>query len=200
MGCRSCHPNVESQRIVPGHYTSWRLYLEVPVIEADTGCLVAHAGDVDYAGSFTELVGEEVGEKERADVVGSKLALDAVVGFGIFLDGHDAGVVDQDIDLAHAGVDLGGGLANRLLIAKLEGDELSLDAGVHLLDLLEDGGNLPFTPASEDDFLGAGCCEGESSLGAQTAFAGAGDDDDFAIGLGGEGLDDLLAGGGAGER
>lgn len=130
-------------------------------------------------------------------MVGAELALDAIISLGIVLDSHDTGVVEQDIDLADAGIDLGGGLADRLLVAEFERDVLCLDVGVGLLDLLEDWGNLAFATAGEDDLLGVRCRQCESGLGTQTAFAGTGDQDDLAISLSGEGLDNLLAGGSA---
>lgn len=143
-----------------------------------------------------DLVHDEVGKQEVAEVVGRKVALVPVRREGV-LDRHDAPVVYQDVDGGHVGpgVDLGGGLANGGQRSKVQPQNAGLDVRVGLSN---DVGGLPGlgnVSARQDQKGGLGGGDSLDKVGAETAGRDAGGENDFAPDVGGQFLDQLGAGG-----
>lgn len=110
-------------------------------------------------------------------MVEPELALNGIVRLLILLHRHDTRVIDQDIDLFDAVVDSLSCLADRGEVPKLDLDELGFDCGGNLMDLVYDGVDFGGRAPDEDDVRGRGFGKGEDHLRAETACAGAGDDD-----------------------
>src|SRR6202012_5425066 len=95
------------------------------VVEVDLADPVGAAGHGDDAGGGRrlQLLRQEAGEGEVAEVVGAELELEAVGGLATRRR-HHARVVDQQIERLGAGGDRGRGGADRGEVGEVEGDQL----------------------------------------------------------------------------
>ena len=109
------------------------------------------------------------------------MALNSVICLDILLYGHNTRVIDQGVDFAYTGIDLCCGVADGPVVAEFESDDLNIDAGVHLLDVLDDWRDFGFMAACENDLLGVCCSQRKSRFGAQTAFTGTRDDEGLSV-------------------
>src|ERR1700679_2459939 len=84
--------------------------LALQIVELDLAVAVRERGDGDDArrGGGEQLREEQPGERKVAEVVGAKLALKAVGRELAGGEGHDAGVVDEDVEGKAAGGEGGG--------------------------------------------------------------------------------------------
>lgn len=129
---------------------------ELGVVEPEGPDTVAVRSQVDdpRPGAGGEDLGhDEVGEKEVPDVVRAELHLVALLVDLVFQDGHQAGIVDHDVDLLDLGVgeDRLGCAADRVLVGQLARHELDGDAVVERLDLVHDWVDLGLGTRDEDD-------------------------------------------------
>mgnify|MGYP005987978801 FL=1 len=134
-------------------------------------------GDVDDSCALggLELAEDQVGEEEMADVVGCELHLNAVFGHGALWQGHDAGIVDEDVEYVIGLVELSSGFANGALYGEVESEFLDLAGGEFLEDGAGDGLDVGEGAGGEDEFLGLVGCDGEGGVFAYAAWADSSD-------------------------
>lgn len=171
---------------------------EVVVVEPERADLVAAARGVDDArpGPGGEDLGHEgVGQQEVPEVVRGQLQLVALLVPAVLRHRHDAGIVDDDVDLGDVLVveDRGAGLPDRVKVRELALHKDGLDLGVDLGDLLDHGVDLGLGPADENDVFGAPLSECDSYRSTEAIDAGSGDEKGATFDSGGESLDDLGA-------
>ena len=96
---------------------------------------------------------------------------------------HDCCIVDQDINLLDASVDVCGSLSYGRLAAEIDADELRLDLWVDGVNAINDWLDLGQGTTSKDDqgrrTSGETCC----GLCTYTSVAGAGDEDWYRVSL-----------------
>lgn len=101
------HPLCELNRIedvggfglrVGGPFVVHDAILESEVVVPHGAIAVRIGGHIDDAAAGGEFAEDAVGEDEVAEVVGGELGLEAVGRFAVGR-GHDAGVVDEDVDV-----------------------------------------------------------------------------------------------------
>ena len=116
---------------------------------------------------------QQVGQREVAEVVRAELHLEAVLG-ALLGDGHHAGVVDEDVEVAlpRVGEGVDGGEVGEVELAHLG---LALDGGRGRLALGE--------IADGEDDVRAGAAE-LASGGEADAAVGAGDDEGASVEVG----------------
>lgn len=169
------------------------------IVEADGAEAVAVAGNVDDAGALgsEDLFHDEVGQEKVPEVIGSKLHLEAIRRHGV-RDGHDAGVVDDNVNLGHVAppvVDLLGRPPHRVHGAEVDDQVARLDAGVSCDDALGELPELGGVAAGEDEELW-GCGGGGFDKGRAEAFEGyARGEDCLALDDGGVVVDEVADGG-----
>jgi hypothetical protein len=135
------------------------------------------AEDVEAAGHGDDAVAhpvdQQAGERERAEVVGADVALEAVRRRAV-RHRHDPGVVDEDVDRA---VQFRGEGAHRRQVGEVELPDLrvAVDRAGHGLGLV--------AVAARHDDGGAGTGEDARGLGTEPA-GGAGDDDGASTKIG----------------
>ena len=125
-------------------------------------------GDDDHA--VAHVGQQQVGQREVAEVVGAELHLEAVLG-ALLGDGHDAGVVDEDVEVAlpRVGEGVDGGEVGEVEPAHLG---LAVDGG---------GGRLALGDVADGEHdARAGAAE-LASGGEADAAVGAGDDEGASI-------------------
>lgn len=174
--------------------------IKVVVVLAHVAEAVAVAAHVDNTRSFRrqQLVHDEVGEEKVAEVVGGKLALEAI-GRQLVVGSHDAGIVDEDVDDGDVGPreDSGCRSAGRGERVAVQLDYLGLDAGAGGLDVARRLLGLGRISRGEDEERGLGFGNGQDKRGAEAAGGDAGGEDDLALDLRGV-MGGELAGSGGG--
>lgn len=155
-------------------------HLPVDIIKGHLPKEVPHAGHINDSSplpSSQDLIHQQIGKQKVTNMVGAELQLNP---FGCCLVGcitHDAGIVDQDVNLIDTGIDLLCCLTDGDLRGEIERDELGFDFGVELVDFFDHGCGLGFSATSEDDQLGVSIGQRNGCVGSDTAGTGTGDED-----------------------
>jgi hypothetical protein len=141
---------------------------------------VTRAGHVDdpcSLASCLDLAEQELGEQDMTKMVGCELQFNAALIGGEVLDGHDAGVVDQNVQLVDGSIDLCCGRAHGVKVVKLDSYEGCFDLRINLLDFRNDRVNLGGGARKKKQLRRTCGGERQSRLRAQSAVAGASDED-----------------------
>lgn len=109
-------------------------------------------------------------------MVRAELTLNPVWRGSILSDGHDASVVDEDVNPIDAIVDLRCSFADGGLVAEIEFDELDLHVGVDLVKFLDHRCNLGFVATGKNDLFGVGFGKAFRGFCANASRTRTGDD------------------------
>ena len=118
-------------------------------------------------GRASEAVEQPTGQGEVAEMVGAELHLETVGGLAAG-DGHDAGVVEQDVEAVVAGTEAIGEGRHRRQVGQVERFEGHVGGDDGTADAVEGVGALRLVPAGQDH-LGAGPGQGQGRLEADAA-------------------------------
>ena len=109
------------------------------------------------------------------NMAGGELHLVPVFGLLVFLDCHDAGAVDEEVDLGYQRLYFLRGGADRGIRAEVELDEMGFDGWVGFVDCGDDGGNLGLRAACKDDGGGLRVGDARGIFGCEAVDAGSGE-------------------------
>lgn len=146
------------------------------VIEADSAVSMRGAADGDHPGAWgaQQPVEQQTGQREVAKVIGAELEFEIVFGEMAGGDGHNAGVVDEDIDGVATVVEDLSELMNRSEISEIEREAFELSIRMFRANAVGGTVSLGEVAAGEDDVCAGGgefFCDVEAGAGV-----GAGDD------------------------
>lgn len=101
--------------------------------------MVASARHVgNYSLGFLDLWHEEVCQEKVADMVCCKLALNSIFRLGEVSHCHDAGTIDESVDLACDLLDLVRRTSHRQVVEQVGLHEVSPNGGVNCFDFVND--------------------------------------------------------------
>ena len=127
-------------------------------------------------------------------MVGRKLRFDVVLVGGEG-HGHDASVIDHDVNFRDCLVDDSCSLADGIKVVELNGHEGDFDRRIKCLDLGDDRRHFVLGPGKEQQVCWFSMRQRERCLRSHASVAGARDEDGLAFDFIFEGVDDFDAGG-----
>ena len=119
---------------------------------------------------------DQIRKQEVADVVCPKLALNPIYSL-CKRTSHDAGIVDQYVELVHALIDFGGGFSYGVQATQIKWYEICLDSWICGVYTFDDGLNLCQAATSKNDMRWRSSGKGLNGFGTYAPVTWTGYED-----------------------